>query len=174
MTGSLPDRAHVEAAIRAGNLARLEEYAETLDGFPDGVDPEMGPWICMFAGAPPVALRWALDRGAPVDPDVDDGFPPLHAALDAGGPEVCARLSLLIAAGANLDRHGFNDWTPLHMAAAKGNLEAVRLLLDTGADRSVRTRIDDQATPEEEARLLGQTEVADLIRDWRAGSPPAR
>lgn len=174
MTGKLPDWAHVEAAIRAGDLALLEEYAETLGGFPDGADPEMGPWICMFAGGPLVALRWALDRGAPVDPEVDDGFPPLHAAIDAGGPEVCARLSLLIAAGANINRHGFNDWTPLHMAAAKGNLEAVRLLLDAGADRSVRTRIDDHATAEEEARLLGQTEAADLIRDRRAGSSPVR
>jgi ankyrin repeat protein len=106
MTGRLPERAHVEAAIRAGNLAS-------------------------------------------------------------------ARLSLLIAAGANLDRHGFNDWTPLPMAAAKGNLEAVRLLLDAGADRSVRTRIDDHPTTAEGSRLLGQRVVADLIRDWRAGSLPA-
>jgi ankyrin repeat protein len=169
MTGGLPDWAHVEAAIRAGDLVKLEEYAEMLEGFPAGSDPEMGPWICMFAGGPLAALRWALDRGAPVDPEVDDGFPPLHAALDAGGPGVCARLSLLIAAGADLGRHGFNDWTPLHMAAAKGNLDAVRLLLDAGADRSIRTRIDDCATAEEEARILGQTAAADLIRDWRAG-----
>lgn len=167
----LPDWAHVEAAIRAADLARLEEFAIALDGFPQGADPEMGPWVCMFAGGPPEALRWALDRGAPVDPEVDDGFPPLHAALDAGGPEVLERLSLLIAAGADIDRRGFNDWTPLHMAAAKGRLDAVRLLLTAGADPTVRTRIDDFATPEEEARLLGQTAAADLIRDWRAERP---
>jgi ankyrin repeat protein len=106
-----------------------------------------------------------------VDPEVDDGFPPLHAVLDAGGPEVCARLSLLIAAGADLNRRGFNDWTPLHIAAAKGDLEAVQFLLDVGAHRSFRTRIDDCATAEEEARILGQTAAADLIRDWRAGGP---
>jgi ankyrin repeat protein len=169
-----PDWAHVEAAIRAADLAKLEEYAETVDGFPQGADPEIGPWICIFAGGPLVALRCAVDRGAPVDPEVDDGFPPLHAALDAGGPEVCVGLSLLIAAGADLKRHGFNDWTPLHMAAAKGNLRAVRLLLDAGADRSIRTRIDDHATAEEEARLLGQTAAADLVRVWHMGSPATR
>jgi ankyrin repeat protein len=167
----LPDWAHVEAAIRAGDLALLEEYAAIVPGFPEGADAEMGPWICMFAAGPIPALRWALARGVPVDPDVDDGFPPLLAALDAGGTEVCARLSLLIAAGADLGRHGFNDWTALHMAAAKGELDAVRLLLDAGADRSIRTRIDDFATPEEEARLLGQTAAADLIRDWDGDRP---
>ena len=84
MTGGFPGWAHVEAAIRAADFAKLEDYAEVLEGFPAGADPEMGPWICMFAGGPLAALRWALDRGAPADPEVDDGFPPLHAALDAG------------------------------------------------------------------------------------------
>jgi ankyrin repeat protein len=165
MSASIPDWHHVERAIASGDIARLEEIAAMLDGFPAGGDPVMGPWICMFAAGPPDLLRWALARGAPVDPPADDGFPPLHAAIDAEAPHLSENLAILIEAGADLGRHGFNDWTPLHFAAARGNLDAVRLLLDAGADQTIRTRIDDFATPEEEARKLGQTAAADLIRD---------
>jgi uncharacterized protein len=165
MSAGIPDWHHVERAIASGDIARLEEISVVLDGFPAGGDPVMGPWISMFAGGPPDLLRWALARGAPVDPPAEDGFPPLHAAIDAEAPHICDNLSILIEAGADLSRHGFNDWTPLHFAAARGNLDAVRLLLDAGADPSLRTRIDDFATPEEEARRLGQTAAANLIRD---------
>jgi ankyrin repeat protein len=165
MSAAIPDWHHVERAIASGDIARLEEIAAVLDGFPAGGDPVMGPWICMFAAGPPDLLRWALARGAPVDPPADDGFPPLHAAIDAEAPHLSENLAILIDAGADLGRHGINDWTPLHFAAARGNLDAVRLLLDAGADQTIRTRIDDFATPEEEARKLGQTAAADLIRD---------
>jgi len=40
----------------------------------------------------------------------------------------------LIAAGADVNAKADNDVRPLHTAAARGNLEAVALLLDHGAD----------------------------------------
>ena len=52
------------------------------------------------------------------------------------------------------------------MAAAWGDIEAVRMLLEAGADRTIRTRIDEFATPEEEARTLGQQAAAELIAGW--------
>jgi uncharacterized protein len=170
MSAGVSDWHHVVRANYEGDLARLEEIAVMLDGFPAGSDPVRGPWISLFAAGPPDLLRWALDRGAPPDPPAGDHDPPLTAAIDAGGPHTCANLALLITAGADLACRGWNDLTPLHLAAARGNLEAVRLLLDAGADPSIRTRIDDYATPEEEARSLGQTEAADLIRDHVRGS----
>ena len=121
--------------------------------------------------APPTAVRWMIDNGAPVRIEVDDGFPLLHLAIDrtdsaAHRADLVARL---IAAGADIDERGANDWTPLMRAAAAGDREIVALLLGAGADRAARTRIDDFATAEEEMRYLGRLEMADFIRDWRPG-----
>ena len=51
---------------------------------------------------------------------------------------------------------GVNDWTPAHMAAARDDVDALRVLVAHGADLSIRTEIDDYATPLEEARNLGK------------------
>lgn len=157
----------IERAIAAGDIGALEAIAGRLPDFPAGVSPWHTPWISAFAArAPPPALRWALARGAPADPEAPDGFPPLHAALD-GPPRPWRHetLAILIAAGADVNRRGVNGWTPLHMAALADDLPAMRLLLDAGADRGLRTGVDENATPEEEARRLGHPAAADFLRD---------
>ena len=90
----------------------------------------------------------------------NDGFPPLLAALCKTHPQagsltrtdVTEVLSRLLDAGADPNQRGFNDWTALHFAVHETNVEAVRLLLARGADRELRTRIDDCDTPLEMAR----------------------
>lgn len=168
MTG-FPDVEHVRRAAEAGDIGALEEIAALLDGFPAGSTewPVVEPWIVLIATCgTPSALNWALSRGAPVDPEVDDGFPPLHALIDAPIPHRHENMAILIAAGADVNRRGINDWTPLHHAAVRDDTRAIQLLLDCGADRDVRTRIDNCTTPEEEARLLGHARSADFIRDY--------
>ncbi len=64
-------------------------------------------------------------------------------------------LELLLRAGAPVNLKGINEWTPAHLAAARDDVEALRLLVAHGADLSIRTDIDDFATPLEEARTLG-------------------
>ena len=170
MSRALSDEALVREAAAAGDIAALEEIARIIDGFPDGHgDWPVGPWICVLvtSGTPEV-VRWALSRGAPVDPEVEDGYPPIHCLLDEPAPDRSEKLAILIAAGADLDRHGINDWTPLHVAAVRDDVEAMRMLLDAGADPSIRTRIDNDATAEEEARALGHDASADFIRDYVA------
>ena len=51
---------------------------------------------------------------------------------------------------------GLNDWTPAHLAAARDDAEALRMLVRHGADLSIRTESDEYATPLEEARHLGK------------------
>ena len=64
-------------------------------------------------------------------------------------------LELLLKHKAPLNIQGaFNDWTPAHLAAARDDVEALKLLVKYRADLSIRTRIDDHATPLEEARTL--------------------
>lgn len=57
------------------------------------------------------------------------------------------------------DEHG---WTPLNWAAGKGDLEAVQLLLDKGADISKVGR--DQRTPYMIALAAAKVEVARVLR----------
>jgi ankyrin repeat protein len=99
-----------------------------------------GHWrLCMFL----------LEQGANVNhPDPDTGETPLHAALSKTDHLVCNRvLKVLLASGANpnaatkpgVETGAFmrdcrtKAETPLHRAAAFGNEENIKLLLDAGA-----------------------------------------
>jgi hypothetical protein len=74
-----------------------------------------------------------------------------------------AGLTLLVELGFPLGA-GDDGVTPLHLAAAAGRLDAVRLLIDHGADLTAR---DDgwQATPLEWARHFYQERVADHLAE---------
>jgi uncharacterized protein len=62
-----------------------------------------------------------------------------------------------------VNRKGINDWTPAHMAAARDDVEALRLLVRYRADLNIRTDIDDYATPLEEARNLGKVNAVNYL-----------
>ena len=96
----------------------------------------------------------------------DEGYTVLHSCIDRDLLGKYEILRLLIAAGADLDAKGINDWTPLHLAAARDDITALKILLKAGADRTIRTEIDDYNTPAEEARMLGRHEAAKLIEDY--------
>jgi len=102
-------------------------------------------------------LSKKVDLAASYD---DAGVPILLRAIEAERSDV---LELLLQHGAPVDVHGINDWTPLHMAAAKNDVAAVKLLLQYGADPTAKTRIDDYATPLEEARTLGANDAVKYL-----------
>ncbi len=119
----------------------------------------------------PRALGWLLSKGVPPVMDHGDGFPVLHAALCGPKETRVAILRILLDAGVDPNQRGMNDWTPLHRAAAEGDLASLKVLLEAGANPSLRTDIDHVATPEEEARFCNQAEAADLLaRALQAGS----
>jgi ankyrin repeat protein len=72
-------------------------------------------------------------------------------------------LQLLLSFGADPNQRDINDYTPLHLAAAEGLLEAVELLLAAGADPRLRTRIDDYETPCEIAEGAGHPRIAERL-----------
>lgn len=161
MTGGR-DRA-LASAMRAGDIAALDRIGRDRPGL--ATDAEA--FLDAVATCPAATVRWFLANGADPDPPVDDGFPALHLAIDRQGADRAEVAALLLDHGAAVNARGANDWTVLHRAASvlPPPLDLIALLLDRGADRTLRTRIDDRATAEEEARLLGRTVSADFIRD---------
>ena len=83
-------------------------------------------------------IREAVDGGA--DPEALERFggTPMLSAVANRRLDV---IRLLAEAGASPDtpRLGMNEFTPLHLAAQRDNLDAVVLLLELGADATKRT-----------------------------------
>jgi ankyrin repeat protein len=176
----------LDAAFRAGDMTTLQRELGALEGFPNVfAHPAMGACLTYAIYHSPISLvRALLEAGAdPNWPDAD-GFPPLIAALScstaAPGAEVRADVhelvEMLLAAGARADQRGINDYTPLHMAAAQGDLGAVNILLAAGADPDEITRIDDFETALEVASAGGRMPVVERLRplttrpDWEGAS----
>ena len=63
-----------------------------------------------------------------------DGQLPLHVAVDADRPEIV----ILLNHGAHVNKTDSAGWTALHHAVYKGNIHLVKILLNHGADPSLR------------------------------------
>ncbi len=145
--------------LMAGEIAALEEIAKTVDDFPTGKDDFLSRhWItnAIDCGTEEV-VAWMLSNGAPVVFRDAEGFSVLHSAIDREKADRIEIMKLLLQAGADINAHGINDWTPAHHASARNDVEALKFLVEAGADLTVRTRIDEYATPLEEAEILGES-----------------
>lgn len=159
----------VHEAYKRGDLDALKALLgdpPELPNCPAG-PPGIGGVVLEYAiyHGPLPFIRTLLELGA--DPNYDDhaGFPSLIAALTCGDRgDMYDILELLLSFGADIQQRGFNDYTPLHWAVTAQDMKAVKLLLGHGADPTARTRIDDYATPLEEAEALGLAEAAKMFR----------
>ncbi|WP_431262941.1 ankyrin repeat domain-containing protein [Roseateles chitinivorans] len=89
------------------------------------------------------------------------GDRPIHVAATRGA---IAELSILAAAGANLDAAGEHGYTALHCAVEQGAMDAVLWLLSHGADPSQRNMHED--SPQELARLLDEDDIANVLENF--------
>lgn len=157
---------HAAPYQTAGGPEDWERLAEEIPSFPDGKDGWLERhWITSAVDVGSAAsVEWMVKREVPLRFRDDEGYTILHSCIDREDDDRHDLLELLIDAGADVNLKGTNDWTPLHMAGARGDLEAIRILMENGADPSIRTDIDSYATPAEEAASLGQKAAARLIR----------
>ena len=142
--------------LRRGQAGELEAEAVRSPTFPDGVDDYLGRrWIINAIDSRCTAtVQWMLQKGVDLNFRDEEGYTPLHAAIDSKAPNRLDVLKLLLDAGAPVNLKGINDWTPAHQAAVRDDVEALKLLVRSGADLTIRTEIDNYATPLEEARSV--------------------
>jgi ankyrin repeat protein len=167
----------IDEAFKAGDFDAL---ARALGNAPRWFDEDM-PFELGLGHPLEYAIYWSplgfiealIAAGSSVNYDDGSGFPALIAALSTdrhGRGDRLEVVKLLIRHGADLNQRGLNDWTPLHYATSLRDLEAMRLLLEAGADPALRTRIDECSTSLEDAEAASFTDGTSLLRRATAGA----
>lgn len=151
--------------IRAADFEGMEELARCWKDFPNGKDDFIGRhWItnAIDCGNVEVVL-WMLSNGASARIDATDGYSVLHSVIERNEADKYEMMKVLIDAGADVNEFGILGYTPAHQAAMRNDVEALRILHERGADFSLRTPVDDCATPLEEASALNRHDAVDAI-----------
>ena len=109
-------------------------------------------------------VKRLLARGADVN---KTGWTPLHYAASGGHRDI---MQLLLDHHAYIDAESPNGTTPLMMAAGYSSDAAVKLLLDAGADPSLKNQLDLSALDfAERADREDSTElIIAALRSWKA------
>lgn len=109
-------------------------------------------------------VRKLVDRGADVN---KPGWAPLHYAATNGHLQI---MELLLDANAYIDAASPNGTTPLMMAAHYGSPAAVKLLLEAGADPTIRNQLG--LTAIDFAYRANRTDAAEMIAEAIRRSKP--
>ncbi len=152
--------------LASGTIDELEEASASESTFPEGVDDCIGRrWIinALDYGSSS-AIYWMLEKGVGLDFVDEEGRSPLLAVLERDASDRYLVLEKLLLAGAPVNKKGFNDYTPAHQAASWDDLEALKILIRYGADLSIRTDIDERATPLDIAKIRRSKNAAAYLR----------
>ncbi|MDR3286103.1 MAG: ankyrin repeat domain-containing protein [Prevotellaceae bacterium] len=159
-----------------GKAEEWERFSMQIPDFPHGKDHFIHrEWIINAIDCGSLAsVEWMLSKNVNLHFIDDEGYSVLHTCIERDNADKYEILQLLIDSGAdvnvgnNLASMAINSWTPLHLAAARNDLDAIKILLENGADSSLKTIIDNYCNAEEEATILGQNEAADFIRNYQS------
>lgn len=121
------------AAIRKGNIPMMKVFLDA--GMLDGLTPcsRNGDPVHVVAQVGSVeTMELLLGHGASVDARGKHGWTPLHQTVVCAGRQEMLRFLLDNAAYMNVVNA--KGSTPLHLAVCRGNVEAVKILLQYAAD----------------------------------------
>lgn len=155
-------------ALQAGDVETIKQRVQADPSFVHHCDYIGETPLQSAIGVSNLSLvNFLLKHEADPNVPVDDGYTCLLTAIDTESvsPADTDIVESLIAAGADIHETGTNGWTPLHMAAARGNVPAAQLLIAAGAHVNRRTEIDASETPLMEAAYAGQPETVQLLLD---------
>lgn len=160
----LVDRGAPVGIFEAAAMGRTEDAKTLVASDPNlvdeyNVDGFQPLGLACFFGHPDTA-RLLVERGATVNSPSRNSqrVMPIHSAVAAGDVE---SVSLLIAAGADVNAAQEGGFTPVHQAAQAGQVEILRLLLDAGA--SPATKAADGSTPLDLAQRGDHAEAVNLL-----------
>jgi len=163
--GRFPFEAHLDDPIRAAYRGDFEAVRTFLD---NGIDPDVGNQVGYTAlmgaarGASVDVLRLLLSRGGRARTTDKRGCSALHwAVAQSGDSSQTACVRVLIDAGADINARDEGGTTPLMNAAWFGCMDAVRELLQRGADS--RLRDNKERTAKDLASERGHSEIAALL-----------
>ncbi len=112
-------------------------------------------------------VKYLVAQGAEVN---KTGWTPLHYAATKGDVNI---IKFLLAQSAYIDSESPNGTTPLMMAARYGTFEAVKLLIEEGADPTIRNNLKlnaiDFASTTTHPKLLGYLKTQTSI--WILSHP---
>nr|GEU48866.1 hypothetical protein [Tanacetum cinerariifolium] len=155
----------LEAAVALGE-SLIVELLLANQANTERVDPSTwGPIHLASGGGHVDILKLLLVKGVNVDSVTKDGNTALHLAVEERRRD-CARL--LLTSGARTDIRNLNgDETPLHIAASLGDENMVKLLVQKGANKNIRSRSRktayDVAAEHGHTRLLNTLGLTDTF-----------
>jgi ankyrin repeat protein len=167
MTDTYKEYSYLIDLLAKGDATLLEEAEYIIDNFPKGIDDFIQRhWITNAIDCGSLeSVKWILSKNVDLSFRDDGGYTPILSAIDRELPDKYEIIQLLIDNGAPINKKGINDWTPLHMAAARDDIEALKILVSNGADLTIRTEIDEYATPLEEAKILKKLKAVEYLKN---------
>jgi hypothetical protein len=97
-----------------GSRDDFEALSREVKSFPHGVDDFIHRhWItnAIHCGSN-ASVEWMLEKRVDLSFRNDEGYTVLHSAIDRDGDDRYEVLEALLTAGAPVNAHGINDWTP--------------------------------------------------------------
>jgi uncharacterized protein len=143
-----------EDSLKVANFLLTQRSVKVELRNPQGESPLM---IAAIKGHLAPAQR-LIQRGAEVN---KTGWTPLHYAASRAEPDSVAMARLLLEHHAYIDAESPNRSTPLMLAAMYGHTDVARLLLEEGADPSLRN--EQGLTAVDFARRADRGDLANLI-----------